>query len=382
MAGTNDNASPPPGLPAGRQRAIDVMRGLTLALMIVVNMSISDTQSYAPLLHAAWDGLTLTDVVFPSFLFVVGAALAHTVGRYQQAGTSAFMAKLARRTALIFLAGFLMYWFPFFTIDAAGHWSLRPLAEARLPGVLQRIALCWGAAALIVHLGGRRAAWGFSLLVLPVYSLVLALGGDHSLQGNAVVRFDRWLLGEGHLYRGEGVPFDPEGVLSTLPAIVNVLAGFLAADLLKRRGSTDAAVRQLLVAAALAVLAGLAWHGVEPFNKKLWTSSYVLVTCGIATATLALLCNWLDLLGHRRGAYAFEVLGRNTLAIYLLAELGMSVLWLMQLNGKPAMLALYEQGFASWAGAKPGSLLFALGYTAVFWLVAWWMDRRGWYVRL
>jgi predicted acyltransferase len=180
----------------------------------------------------------------------------------------------------------------------------------------------------------------------------------------------------------EGVPFDPEGVLSTLPAIVNVLAGFLAADLLKRRGSTDAAVRQLLVAAALVVLAGLAWHGVEPFNKKLWTPSYVLVTCGIATATLALLCNWLDLLGHRRGAYAFEVLGRNTLAIYLLAELGMSVLWLMQLNGKPAMLALYERGFASWAGAKPGSLLFALGYTAVFWLVAWWMDRRGWYVRL
>ena len=133
-------------LPA-RQQAIDVMRGLTLALMMVVNMSISETQSYAPLVHALWHGLTLTDLVFPSFLLVVGAAMSFTLDRYQAQGTAVFLAKVGRRTLLIFLCGYLLYWFPFFTHDSAGHLVFKPWSETRIPGVLQRIALTYGFAA-------------------------------------------------------------------------------------------------------------------------------------------------------------------------------------------------------------------------------------------
>lgn len=370
-----------PPLPA-RQQAIDVMRGLTLALMIVVNMSISETQSYAPLLHAAWHGLTLTDVVFPSFLFAVGASMAYTLDRYQAQGQAALLAKVARRTALIFLAGFLLYWFPFFTVDAAGHWALRPLAEARIPGVLQRIALCYGAAALIVHFGGARAAWWFSGLALVLYAWLLATFGDDTLTGNVVLRFDRWLMGEAHLYKGEGIPFDPEGVLSTLPAVVNVLAGYLAASLLRRLGAGHEAVARLLVAASVAIVVALAWHGLQPMNKKLWTSAYALATSGIAVAVLAVLVDVIELRGWRRWTYFFEVFGRNTLFLYLLAEVAMTVLWITQIGGKAAMMWLYEHLFSAWAGDKPGSLLFALALMLACWCVGWMMDRRRWYVRL
>jgi predicted acyltransferase len=370
-----------PALPA-RQTAIDVMRGLTLALMIVVNMSISETQSYAPLLHATWHGLTLTDVVFPSFLFVVGASMAWTLDRYAARGTPALLAKVARRTALIFLAGFLLYWFPFFSVDAAGHWTLRPLAEARIPGVLQRIALCYGIAALVVHFGRERGAWAFGVLALLLHGWALASFGDLTLQGNAVLRLDRWLLGEAHLYKGEGIPFDPEGVLSTLPSVANVLAGYLAAAWLRRKGTGHEAVALLLAAAALAVVVGLAWHGLMPMNKKLWTPAYAVVTSGIAAAVLALLVLAIDLRGWRAGTHFFEVFGRNTLFLYLLAELAMAVLWLTTVDGQATMLWLYEQGFRGWAGDKPGSLLFALAFMLACWAVGWAMDRRGWYVRL
>ena len=370
-----------PPLPQ-RQTAIDVMRGMTLALMIVVNMSISETQSFAPLLHANWHGLTLTDVVFPGFLFVVGAAMAYTLDRYQALGAGAVWAKVARRTALIFLCGYLLYWFPFFTADAAGHWLLKPLSETRILGVLQRIALCYGAAALIVHFGGQRGAGWFSVLALAGYGLVLAFFGDDTLKGNAALRFDRWLLGDAHLYKGEGIPFDPEGALGTLPAIVNVLAGYLSASLLRRLGAGHEAVARLLVAAALVIVVGLAWHGVQPMNKKLWTPAYVLVSSGIALAVLAVLVDVIELRGCKGWTYFFEVFGRNTLFIYLLAELAMAVLWISQVGTQSTMMWLYQNVFVPWAGEKPGSLVMALVFMLACWFVGWRMDRRGLYVRL
>ena len=358
------------------------MRGMTLALMIVVNMSISETQSYAPLLHATWHGFTLTDAVFPAFLFCVGAALTLVLEKRELQATPVLLAKVARRTALIFLCGFLLYWFPFFTVDAGGHWALRPLAEARIPGVLQRIALCYGLAALVVHFGGLRAAWVFSAVALPLHAWLLTTFGDLTLPGNAALRLDRWLLGEAHLYKGEGIPFDPEGLLGTLPAVVNVLAGTLAMATLRRLGPTPATVWRLLGAAALAVLAGLVWHEVLPINKKLWTPAYVLVSAGIATAVLATLVALIDVHGRRGFGGLFLPFGRNTLFIYLLAEVGMSVLWLTKVQGRETMLWLYDEGFARWAGAKPGSLLFALAYTAACWAVAAFMDRRRWVFKL
>ena len=216
------------GHTANRFRAIDVMRGLTLALMIVVNMQIGAGKSYAPLLHASWNGLTPTDLVFPTFMFVVGTALSFTLEKYAALGDAAVLRKIATRTALIFLAGYLLYWFPFITVGTTGHVFLAPLAHTRILGVLQRIALGYGAAALIVHYGGRAGAISFASGALLGYWWLMHACGDYSLAGNAAIRLDKLVLGEAHMYHGEGVAFDPEGILSTLPAIVNVLAGYLA----------------------------------------------------------------------------------------------------------------------------------------------------------
>lgn len=366
-----------------RQLAIDVMRGLTLALMMVVNMSISDEQVYGQLAHARWHGLTLTDLVFPSFLFVVGAAMAFTLPRYQALGQAAFVTKVARRSALIFLCGFLLYWFPFFTHDSAGQLIVKPLSQARIPGVLQRIAWAYALAACVIHVGGRRGAWGFVALTLPLYAWVLTAFGDDTLAGNAVLKLDRWMLGDDHLYHGEGVPFDPEGVLSTLPAVVNVLVGWLAGSLLRERGATDETVSRLLIAAVVCVVIGLGWDRVLPFNKKLWTSSYAVVSSGVALAVLALLVAVVDVRGWRgRWTFFFEVFGRNTLALYLMCEISMAAMWLTEVQGKSIMLWIYESVFQSWAGDKPGSLLFALAFMLCWWAVGWRMDRQKIYIKL
>lgn len=358
------------------------MRGATLALMIIVNMSISEAKSYGPLLHATWHGLTLTDLVFPSFLFVMGAAMSLTLPRYEAQGSGPMLRKLARRTLLIFALGVLLYWFPFVQPDPAGGWAAKPLGELRVLGVLQRIALCYALAALLLHVVGEAGTALVALLLLLANWWVLANLGDYTLAGNAALALDRWALGDAHLYHGEGIAFDPEGLLGTLPATVNVLAGYAAAAFLQRRGRDQQAVRLLLWAGAVCVVLGLAWDTVLPINKKLWTSSYVLVGVGVDFALLALLVAVIDLAGKRAWTGFFAVFGKNTLFLYLLAELAMSVLWTVPVQGRPAFEWIHATWFEPWAGAKPGSLLFAL----VFMLGSWWvgrvMDRRGLYVKL
>ncbi|MFA6442032.1 MAG: heparan-alpha-glucosaminide N-acetyltransferase domain-containing protein [Sterolibacterium sp.] len=367
-----------------RSRALDVMRGMTLALMIVVNMSLDEAHSYAPLLHAAWHGLTLTDLVFPSFMFVVGAAMSFTLSRYQGMGNAALLKKILSRSALIFLCGYLLYWFPFFEFDKAGQLALLPVANTRIPGVLQRIALGYGCAALIVHYWGRRGAIAFGIVALLGYWWAMASFGDYTLAGNAGLKLDKLLLGESHLYRGEGVAFDPEGILSTLPAVVNVLAGYYAGRYLQAQGRDYEAVAKLMLAGATCIVAALCWDSAFPINKKLWTSSYVLVTIGIDLVVLAALIQVIDLAGpaQRRWTYFFEVFGRNTLFIYLLSELLMSVSWLAHVGDKALFTWLYESGFQSWAGNKPGSLLFALAFMLSCWLIGYAMDRKKIYIKL
>jgi predicted acyltransferase len=380
---THPPNQPPPSLPAAtRSVAIDVMRGMTLALMIVVNMSLSEQAAYAPLLHAVWHGLTLTDVVFPSFLFVVGASLSHTLPKLQAQGDGAVLRKVLTRTALIFLCGYLLYWFPFFEFNATGGLALRPLSGTRILGVLQRIALCFGLASLIVHFFKPRGALVFCVLALLFNAWALATFGDNTLPGNAALKLDLWLLGASHLYRGEGIPFDPEGVLGTLPATVNVLAGYFAGQVLRRKGAGYEAVALLLMAAAACVVAGLWWSSVLPLNKKLWTSSYVLCTVGIATAGLAVLVYATEMRRSRGWAYFFEVLGRNTLFIYLFSEVVSAIFWLTSVGNEPVFTWLHTVFFKPWAGDKPGGLLYALAFMGGCWLVAYAMDKKKIYIKL
>ncbi|WBS05223.1 DUF5009 domain-containing protein [Pseudoduganella sp. SL102] len=367
-----------PSSPPSRNLALDVLRGLTLALMIIVNTPGSWSTLYAPLAHAAWHGFTPTDLVFPTFLFVVGGALRLNMKKLAALDNAAFLRTVARRGALIFLCGFLLYWFPFFTAD----FTPEPIGTTRIMGVLQRIGICYFCAAVIVRLGGIRGALGFGAAALLGYWWLLWQFGDYTLAGNAVRALDLAVLGAPHMYGGDGIPFDPEGILSTLPAIVNVLAGYLAVAWLGHRGRTMAAVGGLAAAGAACLLLAYGWDTLLPINKKLWTSSYVLCTVGWDLLVLAVLVWAVDIGGLRAGLPFFEAFGKNTLFIYLLSSVGATVLALVRVGGTSLHGWLYEKVFLSWADPYFASLCFAVAYMLACWLAAWALDRRRIYIKL
>lgn len=368
-----------------RLLALDVFRGAAVALMILVNNPGSWQHLYAPLAHAAWHGCTPTDLVFPFFLFAVGNSMAFTMPGLVVGSAAAFRAKLLRRSALIFLIGLVLNAAPFVRWDAAGELMPRSLETLRMMGVLQRIALAWGAAVLIVRAFGRRGAlWGTAALLLGYWAACLAFaqGADpYSLEGYFGTALDRAMLGPNHLYGGEGRPFDPEGLASTLPAIAQVLLGYLAGTAVVQSRRDEALVNRLFVAACGALMLAWAWQLVMPFNKKLWTSSYVLLTTGLALAAMALLVHTIEL-RRRRGAWVSfcEAFGKNALFVFVLSGF-VPRLWPL-LKGPPDLVPAGEPWWQVGSDPRLGSLLFAVAHVAAYWLVAWWLDRRRLYIRL
>ncbi|KQV45342.1 acyltransferase family protein [Duganella sp. Root336D2] len=352
---------------AARYQSLDVLRGLTVALMIIVNTPGSWSHVYAPLLHAPWHGFTPTDWVFPCFLFVVGNALAFTLPRYEGMGGSAVLAKIARRTLTIIALGLLLCLLP----KLGG-----PLGEVRLPGVLQRIGLCFGIAALVLHYLGERGAVVFSVAALFGHWLVMGLFGDYTLEGNAGRAIDLWVFGAAHLYKGEGIPFDPEGLLGTLPATVNVIGGYFAGRYLRESKATKRTLGIMAAAGvALSVLA-LCWAPLLPVNKKLWTASYVLLSTGSALLVLVALAWLIEVRGVRRWTYFFEVFGKNTLLIYMLSQVAVVVL---DKTGSYAPLAAALEPLGS---PKAASLAFALLFMLACWLVGYGLDKRKIYIKV
>jgi predicted acyltransferase len=411
------------GIPAGRgadrSRALDVLRGATVALMIGVNNPGSWNHLYPPLAHAQWHGCTPTDLVFPFFLFAVGNAMAFTMPALSAAAPAAFWGKLLRRTLLIFALGLLLNAAPFVRWQPDGSLGWRDWEQLRLMGVLQRIALAWCAATLVVRFGGPRAGpWlptrlrrgppegephdRGTRIVLPAVAVVLlgywalcvafgAPGDPYSLEGFFGTAVDRALLGPQHLYRGEGVPFDPEGLASTLPAIAQVLLGYWVGVRVRAEPASWGAVARLFTLAAGLLALAYLWQLAMPINKKLWTSSYVLLSTGLAVALLALLVQALDL-QRRGGAWVrfCEVHGRNALFVYVMSGL------IPRLDG----LLRWPSGMeaprwwtpTTWAAKNVfepiapdprfGSLLFALANVAAYGALAWWLDRRRIYIRV
>ena len=368
-------------LSSNRYLSLDVFRGMDVALMIVVN-SLGSSNTYGPLLHAGWNGFTLTDLVFPTFLFVVGNSMSFSMARYESMGDAAVWKKVLKRSAIIFLLGYLGYWFPFVELNEAGQWVMRPISETRIFGVLQRIALCYLFASIIIHYFKVSGALWFSVFALIGYRIILALFGDLTMLGNAGSKLDVWLVGEAHLYQGEGVAFDPEGLLSTLPAIVNVIAGYVAGVFLQRNGQTFETLAKLLMAGALLVVLGIWWDLLFPINKKLWTSSYVLLTVGIDLVILAFLVFIVDMLQQKQWTYFFEVFGRNTLFIYLLSEIFVVLMWTFSAGDLPLYDWIFQNFFQSWAGEYNGSVLFALWVMLTCWAIGYLLDKRKIYIKV
>jgi predicted acyltransferase len=369
-----------------RYLALDVFRGMTICFMIIVNSPGSWDFAYAPLLHAPWHGFTPTDLVFPSFLFAVGNAMAFVMHKYEHQDNAVFWRKILKRTFIIFLIGFLMYWFPFFREADGGGLELKPLSEARIPGVLQRIALCYFFASIIIHFGSRRFALWFSVFALIAYWIISYIFGDssdpYSLTGNAGLKLDLFLLGPGHLYHGEGVAFDPEGLLSTLPSIVNVIAGFFAGDYIRRNGNSYEAIAKLMIAGALLLLLAFTWDMAFPINKKIWTSSFVLLTVGLDLLIISILVYVIEIYHRRRWANFFVVFGRNPLFIYLLADIILTVMSLIPVGEGNLQQWFYADVFGSFAGPVLASFLFAFFYMLLNWSVGYILDKKKIYIKV
>lgn len=361
-----------------RFASLDVFRGATMFLMILVNTAGPGAAPFAQLVHAKWIGFTLADLVFPCFLFAMGNAMSFALRK--PVATKPYLAHLFRRGAIIFAIGFLMFWYPFVRHDAEG-WNLAPFALTRIPGVLQRLALCYVLAGLLVRwLDWKKLVLACIVLLLGYWAILLACslpGEAYSKFGNAGTRLDLYLLPKGHLYKKDG-GFDPEGFLGTLPATVNVIAGYLVGLAILRAHSLERTLRRLALGGLALVVAALAWNPWFPIAKKLWTGSFVLLTVGLAMLLLAGASWQFEVKGLQTGKGFFTILGRNPLAIYLFSELLVITMNFVQV---PGYGGLYDWiGIAFFQTIAPGavgSLLCALAYTMVCWSMGWVLDRKG-----
>jgi|TARA_B100000809_G_scaffold67103_1_gene64002 predicted acyltransferase len=365
--------------------SLDAFRGATIALMILVNTPGTWGHVYAPLRHAQWHGCTLTDLVFPFFLFIIGVSMRFSFEKYEFCKWGPLFKKVVWRTITIFTIGLLLNAFPFVRQD--WDWS-----HFRIMGVLQRIALAYIMASFIVVRADIIGIVKISLGLLFGYWILLMGYGWYSgldpyaLKSNLILIVDAYIFGENHLYGGTGIAFDPEGLLSTIPSIVTVLIGFLVGTMIKTAEDHKDNTQRMAVLGALLIIFGWGWGFVFPINKQLWTSSYVLYTSGIATVVLAGLIWLVDVKGLKTWTKPFVIFGANAIFLYAASGIWVKILLKIsfELDGK--MISgygyLYQTVFQPFAGDLNGSFLFALFHVFMFWLILAWMYRKKIFIKI
>ena len=395
-------AAPPPT--RERLLALDVFRGLTVAGMLLVNNPGSWAAIFPPLEHAEWHGWTPTDLIFPFFLFIVGITTELSLGARRARGDDhgAIVRQILRRGALIFLFGLLLNAFPFF------QWGAVPGApdagfldrvayrfeHLRVMGVLQRIGIAYAAAALLTLRTTVRQQLAILAGIVVGYWLLMTLVvvPDAGVQGWRLLDqpgrtldawLDRVLLTPAHMWAGGGGLRDPEGLLSTLPAIGTAMIGNFAGRWLARRELALAdRLNGLFAVGALAMVVGLMWHWVFPINKSLWTSSYVVFTGGMACVALAA-CMWIiDVRGVKGWTRPFAIYGTNPMIAFLgsglMARMIYSILKVRQ-DGRTVSLqaAVHQTLFASWLPPRAASLAFALAFVSLWYAILWALWKRN-----
>jgi predicted acyltransferase len=366
---------------AERYLALDVLRGITVALMILVNTPGSWSHVYAPFLHSEWHGCTPTDLVFPFFLFVVGVSMFFSFSKYNNTLNRETLLKIGKRTLLIFAIGLFLNSFPQWATD---------YSKLRFMGVLQRIALAYGVAAVLVLAVNRKYLPYIGGAILLIYWLLMyILGGadPYSLEGNFARVIDIAVFGENHIYKGFGIPFDPEGLFSTIPAVVTIIVGYLVGSLIKI-SERKMVPQKLLISGIALIVVGFLWGFLFPINKPIWTSSYVLYTAGWASVLLALLVYLIDIKGYSRWSSFFVVFGVNPLFIFALSGLWSRILGRLIHVSMPdgttmsGSVWLYNQVFVPFAGNMNGSLLFALAHILVFWFIGFVLYKKKIFIKV
>jgi predicted acyltransferase len=386
--------------------SLDVFRGATVCLMILVNNPGSWSHIYAPLDHAEWHGLTPTDLVFPFFLFAVGNALSFVMPKLEMGGDAFFWKKVLKRSLLIFGIGLFLTWWPFVKwVD--GNLVVKPWAYidgkgmpqgVRILGVLARIAICYFFASVISYYLKARAAFFVGLILLLLYWALCFLLGDkadpYSMAGWFGNKVDQSVLGMAHIYKGDKIPFDPEGIMSTLPAIVQVIFGYLVGYYIQKKGKNFEMLSGLFVIGVAMILTGFCWDMIFPINKKIWTSSYVVYTTGLAIITIATMIYLIEFKNVKGWlSKFFDVFGKNALFVFALSAFlpkGLALIRIPDhLNEKGAMTYinpwnwLYQKILIHVPGdPKIGSLLYALCVIILMWAICYWMDKKKIYIKV
>jgi predicted acyltransferase len=357
---------------APRLISLDVFRGATMALMVLVNNPGNGAHTYGPLQHSEWNGWTLTDTVFPSFLWIVGVAITLSLGKRLAAGVARrhLLGQVLRRAAILYVLGLVVYAYPF------------GLSTQRLFGVLQRIAICYLIASVIYLTTGVRGQVIWIVSLLAGYWLIMKLvpvpgyGAGHLEAGRNLANYiDKIVLGR-HNYAGTK-SWDPEGIVSTIPAIATALFGIMAGHVLRMRRQLSERTTWLLLGGNVLIALGLVADMWLPINKKLWTSSFSVFMAGLDFVVFAI-CLWLvDGCGFKRAVKPLAIIGMNAITVYMISELmdeGLSALhWRDR---------LYHAVFTPLASPINAALLYATAYTLLMWLIAYGMYRRGWFWRV
>ncbi len=365
-------------LPQGRLTSLDAFRGLTIAGMILVNNPGSWSHIYAPLRHAQWHGWTPTDLIFPFFLLIVGVSVPFSFGKRLEGGDSkvTLFRHILRRSVILFGLGLFMAAFPRFDFE-----------NLRIMGVLQRIGLVYLLAASSFLVLGRTArAWAVVILLIGYWALLTLVpvpgygAGDLSPDGNLGAYLDRIVFGH-RLWQGT---WDPEGLLSTLPAVGTTLLGIFTGEWVRSGRSPIAKSGGLVLGGVVGILLGLLWSMSFPINKPLWTSSYVLFTAGAGLVLLGLFFWLMEIRGWKGWAQPFVVYGMNAIAVFVASGLVAKQMGLIRVGAEEVSLKtwIYENLFASWAGPLNGSLFFALSYVLVWLTIMWILFRRRIFIKI
>ncbi len=360
-------------MPDKRQRilSLDVLRGITVVGMILVNNAGGPT-AYAPLCHSDWNGMTMCDMVFPFFLFIVGVTTCISLGKSHYRASRAVIYKIVCRALLILLIGWLLH-----IMASACSGDHHLLAHLRLPGVLPRIAVCYLAMALMALFVQHRHLPYIALLLLAAYGVLLLLGHGYDNDSNNILAIvDQRLLGSAHLYHK--APIDPEGLVSTLSAVAHTMIGFCCGMLLTRSSLSlgRKSVGLLFVGAGLLV-AGLLLSPLLPLNKRIWSPSFVLVTCGVATILLSILLWVVDYAKCTSWSRFFEMCGVNPLFLYVLSEVVAIVV-----ESCGAKENIYNSLCAWTPDPRVASLIYAVGFTLVMAACGYALYRKKIYIKL
>ena len=383
-----------------RLLALDILRGITIAGMILVNNPGSWGHIYAPLEHASWNGLTPTDLVFPFFMFIMGVSTYFSLRKYDFKLSASAAWKIIRRTVVIFLIGMGIAWLSLTLRGFSGEmtfWeSITQFDHIRILGVMPRLAICYGVGSLIALSVGRRGLpWTIGGLLVVYASILLTGNGFEFADTNVIAVVDRAVLGVDHMYAdtidGVTLKFDPEGLLSTLPSIAHMLIGFMVGGMIVKTKDNTLRINNLFILGTILTFAGFLLDFGMPINKKIWSPTFVLTTCGLAASFLGLLIWIIDIKGYKKWCRFFEAYGVNPLFMYVLG----AVLSIVISNIK-----------VSWAGAETGiitlkgyiykaimiplagddltlaSFFFAISFVLVTWVCGYYLYKNKIYIKI